>query len=728
GYTASEDFPYDPTGTPKNDNKTSLSPCPFPGCFGNIDAFVSVITPDGSNLRYSTCLGGNLSDAGTSIYLDKEPGDEGYVYVTGFTNSDNFPISDDAIQKLLNLGLPTTACDAFTVWYKPGTPVDRHALGYYYSSYLGGSNNDQGLGIASFFNGVNSTFYVTSWTQSTNFPIYPSITTTLKGGKDGFVTKFDATGISPVNVYSIYLGGAGNDEGKGIAVKNISVKEYAYITGVTYSTDFPQYPPTRFGGPIIAPWAYRNFGTTSYGDAFITKLEPEGKINWSTYLGGLNSDGGNGIALDDNNNIYITGYTSSSDFPSVNPIPGFKYKKSFQDVFITMVNANMASLNFSTFLGGTLDETGTGIAVMDPQNIFISGFTTSFDFPTSLNYPGVKSFNTMYDISGNHFAGWVDGFVVRINNAPTPAFPGANFTADKWAGSFDLTVNFTDTSTGSPTAWSWNFGDGTPILTGVQNPTHVYTAPGSFSVTLTVSNAIGTNSKIGGPVIVSAPPAPKITNCNSTVGITRVLLATNSTRTLSLLLWNTANGLSTYNVTMGFNDTRNTTFTGVYPPNWMPAPQFIFNPMSFGVPVYNVTFSGVDFNQTKSNFNVSLGCFQVKGTQEGESVLILKNYSLQDYGYNGITLTPYQNVTIVVRNLYPIPASNPNGNPTDMDLDNLYEDVNGDHQRNYLDVIWFFNNYGYISSLPEYWEFFDFNHNGVLDLGDTIGLFRIIYG
>jgi PKD repeat protein len=287
-------------------------------------------------------------------------------------------------------------------------------------------------------------------------------------------------------------------------------------------------------------------------------------------------------------------------------------------------------------------------------------------------------------------------------------------------------VNFTDTSTGSPTQWQWYFGDGSAIVSGVQNPTHVYTGPGSFFVTLTVSNALGTNSTIKGPINVSTPPAPKITNCNSTVGIDHILLATNSTRSLSLVLWFTQNGVSTYNVTMGFNDTQNVTFTGVSHPNWMPAPQFLFDPMSFGLPVYNVTFAGIDFNQTKSNYNVSLGCFQIKGNHTGESLLILKNYSLQDYGYNNITLDPrYANVTIVVRDLYPIPVNNTKY-PQDLDGDNLFEDVNGDGLANYGDVIDFFQNFFYIQA-TEYWEFFDFNHNGYLDLGDTIGLYKIIY-
>jgi len=714
GYTCSLNFPT-PNGTPKNANVSLISPCPFPGCLGNSDAFVAAIPPLGRSLPYATCIGGNNTDVGTAIALD--PASPGNVYVTGFTNSntsEGFPITGGAYQNLLNMGGSSSYCDAFVVHIPIGVASPT------YCSYLGGSDNDQGLGIAT--NGTS--YYVTGWTQSTNFPIN-LLPTFYSGGKDAFVSQF--TGLATLG-YSEYLGGAGNDEGRGITANNIAGQEYAYITGVTYSTDFPTQPLTgRLGGAAYAKW---NSGTTSYGDAFVTKLEPTGELNWSTYLGGINNDGGNAIALDGNNNIYITGYTSSNDFPSINPIPTFGTKHAFQDVFITMVNSNLTSLNFSTYLGGGLDETGTGIAVSDPQDIYISGYTTSYDFPTqSLVYPAVKSFITSGGIYGNHFAGWVDGFVVHMNNVPTPASPVANFTFTPSSGSFDLTVNFTDTSTGSPTLWQWYFGDGTPIVTEPPNLNplpHTYTAPGTYFVTLTVSNSLGTNSTIKGPITVTTPAAPKITNCNSTAGITKVLLATNSTRTLSLLLWYTQSGLSTYNVTMGFNDTQNVTFTGVSHPNWMPAPQFLFDPMSLGTDPYNVTFAGIDFNQTKSNYNVSLACFQVKGNKSGESVLILKNYSFEDYGYNYFNLTPrYANVTIVVKDLYPIPANN-TLYPKDLDGDNLYEDINGDGLANYQDVIDFFQNFFYIQS-TEYWEFFDFNHNGVLDLGDTIGLFHIIY-
>ena len=139
-------------------------------------------------------------------------------------------------------------------------------------------------------------------------------------------------------------------------------------------------------------------------------------------MGGTNNDGGNSIALDGLNNIYITGYTSSSNYPVVNPLPGFGVKHPFQDAFITEINQNLTSINFSTFLGGNLDDTGTGIAVSDPANIFISGFTTSYDFPTSTNNPTVNSFKVTNKFNGNQYGGWVDGFVTHINNVPTPAY------------------------------------------------------------------------------------------------------------------------------------------------------------------------------------------------------------------------------------------------------------------------------------------------------------------
>ena len=138
GYTSSLNFPV-VNGTAKNSNETTPFPCPFPGCVGNTDVFVVAIPPNGQTLPYSTCIGGNLTDVGTAIALDRDPGYPNDVYVTGFTNSLNFPTTFGPV---LNNGAATSASDAFIFEYQLGDPTP------YYSRFLGGNESDQGLGIA----------------------------------------------------------------------------------------------------------------------------------------------------------------------------------------------------------------------------------------------------------------------------------------------------------------------------------------------------------------------------------------------------------------------------------------------------------------------------------------------------------------------------------------------------------------------------------------------------
>ncbi len=733
GYTTSLNFPV-PNGTPKNSAIVAPYPCPFPGCLGQADAFVSVICPDGLSLPFSTCIGGNSTDVGTSIDIDRNPNHPGFVYVTGFTKSDNssFPISGDAYQPLLNKGASATASDAFIVNYQPGT-----AMPPTYSTYWGGEDNDQGLGIVSANNSV--TYYVTGWTQSTNFTTTPgAYWTANSGGKDGFVSRFTFPNTLD---YSTYLGGEGNDESRGIAVANISGAEYAHVTGVTYSNTFPvQNPFVPFGMP--------NFGTTSFGDAFITKLEPDGQLNWSTYIGGTNNDGGNGIALDSFNNIYLTGYTSSNDFPSVTPINGFSFKHPFQDAFIMEVNSNLTTVNFSTYLGGNLDETGTGIAVSDPVNIFISGYTTSYDFPTSTNYAGINSFKVTNKFNGNHYSGWVEGFVTHINNVPTPASPMANFTysiPSPW-GCLPIPVSFTDTSTGSPTSWQWNFGDGTANAT-VPNPVHWYSNGGTYTVRLTVSNTLGTSST-SQVIFVPTSASPMFTDSNSTTPINFIHIAQNGTRKVSLILAATPQGLSGYNLTLSFRNTTpplpwvpNTTvanITNVSRPEWIPQNVDIFQVSNLLVDGYNVTFQGADINLEidPGALNVRLANITIHGNQIGNSTLHINSTNLMtdDFGHNITLCPPDTNLTVYVERLQPLPGSIVPPAPfipTDPNGDGLYEDVNGDHVYNYYDVIDFFtylwwvtDNYGPITDdTNEYQPFFDFDQNGIVNYMDVITLY-----
>ncbi len=738
GYTTSLNFPVDPTGTPKNSNSTTPYPCPFPGCLGQADAFISAIPPDGLSLPYSTCIGGNLTDVGTSIAIDKSPNNLRYVYVTGYTNSPDFPLNNPVPLGLLNQGAPTSASDAFIVYYEMGT-----ALPAFYSSFWGGSDNDQGTGIATI--DVN-TFYVTGWTQSTNFTTTPAAYWTANsGGKDGFVSKFSwVTAPTPTIAYSTYLGGESNDECRGIAVANVGGSEYAHVTGVTYSNTFPIQNP-------FEPFDEPNFGTSQFGDAFITKLEPDGQLNWSTYMGGTNNDGGNSIALDSLRNIYITGYTSSSDFPIVNPVPGFGVKHPFQDAFITEINSNLTNINMSTFLGGNLDDTGTGIAVSDANNIFITGFTTSYDFPTSTNYPGVNSFKVTNKYNGNHYSGWVEGFVTHINNVPTPASPVANFTysiPSPW-GCLPIPVTFTDTSTGGPTSWQWNFGDGTANSTA-PNPVHSYSNGGTFTVTLTISNTLGTSST-SQVIYVPTSASPKFTMLNSTTGINDIHIPQNGTGRVSLYLAATPQGLSGYNLTLSFRNTTpplpwvpNTTvanITNVSRPEWIPQNVDIFQVSNVLYPLgdgYNVTFQGADINLAilPGALDVRLANITIHGNQIGNSTLHINstNMMTDDAGHNITLCPPDTNLTVYVERLQPLPGSIVPPAPfipTDPNGDGLYEDVNGDHIYNYYDVIDFFtylwwvtNNYGPITDdTNEYQPFFDFDHNGVVNYMDVITLY-----
>ena len=279
-------------------------------------------------------------------------------------------------------------------------------------TYLGGSSNDKGLGIAL---DSNRDIFVTGWSDSPDFYTLNAPYPLNQGGRDAFITEYSG---SDAPIYSTYFGGSGRDEGHGIALEN-NTNQYAYITGVTYSPDFPVVPEDN---PLTGPNTY----TSQFGDAFIAKFNPDSTINWSTRLGGPNSDVGNAITLDMNNNIYVTGSTNSIQiapnyFPIKNPLPNFGLKQAFQDAFITMVESNLSAYNFSTYFGGGLDETGTGIAVNDTTNIFVSGFTSSYDFPTW------NTFNVPSKYNGKNYGGWDDAFVMHITNLPTPAAPHADF-------------------------------------------------------------------------------------------------------------------------------------------------------------------------------------------------------------------------------------------------------------------------------------------------------------
>jgi PKD repeat protein len=753
GFTTSLGFPV-VNGNPKNANMSSTSPCPFPGCPGQADAFVSAISIDGSELIYSTCFGGNSTDVSTSVAIYPNADTEGdtYIYTTGYTNSDNFLVTGSPeYQQPFNNGASLVACDAFVTELAFGDPTP------VFSSYLGGSSNDQGFGIILNLTNVTpsstdyyNTVYVTGWTESPDFPTLHPFMTSNQGQKDGFVSKFlqdgAATNTFALN-YSTYLGGNGNDEGHGIAVKNIGGKEYAHVTGVTYSTNFPITSP---------PFIPKSSGVAQFGDAFITKLNPTGQTpNWSTYFGGNGNDAANGIALDMYNNILITGYTNSYDFPVKNAIPTFATKQPFQDAFVSMVNANRSSLNFSTYLGGNLDDVGTGIAVRNSGDIFVSGYTTSWDFPTSLNYPDINSFEIYGIYYGNQYPGWINGFVTKISNAPAPEKPVAkfNFSYSNSSGCLPVYVSFHDQSTGVPSTWLWNFGDGG--TSDLQNPVHPYYNAGPYYVTLIVTNALGTSDPYtGGPIVITIPASPKFTDANSTTAIGEIHVAQNGTRKVSLFLNATPEGLAGYNMTLSFRNTSSITppyvpdtvianITDVSRPGWVPEDVKYFTWSNLTFDSHNVTFQGIAIPAKQYdplNPNVRLANFTIMGNQLGNSTLHINSTNMMTnaFGFNMSLCPPDYNLTVYVERLQPIPGTitpyKLPETPQDPNGDGLYEDVNGVNGVNMLDVIdfanylWWITNFGQPidDSTNEYQRFFDFDRNGVVNFYDVITLYYSI--
>ncbi len=304
-------------------------------------------------LVYSTYLGGSGDDVGTGIAVDGA----GSAYVTGGTFSTNFPT-----QSLYQTTYQGGTSDVFVTKL---TPTGNALV---YSTYLGGSGRDWGTGIA--VDGAGSA-YVTGITTSTNFPTRSPYQAAFRGATfDTFVMKLAPAGNALT--YSTYLGGSTDDNvSSGIAVDGAGS---AYVTGYTSSTDFPTQSPYQ-----AALKGNRN--------AFVTKLAPAGNaLAYSTYLGGSAEDYGSGIAVDAAGSAYVTGRTTSTDFPTQSPYQAAHQGDFYGDAFVTKLTAAGNALVYSTYLGGFGDDYGNGIAVDAAGSAYVTGFTGSTNFPTQSPY------------------------------------------------------------------------------------------------------------------------------------------------------------------------------------------------------------------------------------------------------------------------------------------------------------------------------------------------------
>ena len=259
-----------------------------------------------------------------------------------------------------------------------------------YSTYLGGSGEDVGYGVAV---DAVANAYVTGYTQSTNFPTTAGVAQTANAGDyDVFVTALNPSGTLPV--YSTLLGGSQQDYGVGIAVDNSG---NAYVTGYTASSDYPHT------SGVLQP------GKGSGYDAIVTKLTSFGTIAYSTFLGGSADNYGLAIAVDAAGNAYITGDTASTDFPKTSDAIQTTVNGVF-NAFVTRLNATGTALGYSTYVGGSGFETGYGIALDLSGGAYVAGYTVSPDFP-------VTSGSAQATLAGGS-----DAFVLKMTQgSATPA-------------------------------------------------------------------------------------------------------------------------------------------------------------------------------------------------------------------------------------------------------------------------------------------------------------------
>ncbi|MEW5977242.1 MAG: DNRLRE domain-containing protein [Acidobacteriota bacterium] len=366
GSTYSTDFPTANAIQPSWGGGAPRSGRPY------LDAFVTKLSPAGNSLIYSTYLGGNNDDLGNAIIVDIE----GNVYITGSTKSPNLPVFS-AWQTTLR-----GVSDGFLA------KINAAGSAFVFSSYLGGTQDDWCVDVA-LDNQGNS--YVAGNTTSSDFPAVNALQPTyggagITGGGDGFVTKFNSSGTDVV--FSTYLGGNDSDSVASIAVDGWGK---VYVSGSTYSTNFPTVNSVQ---PVLGGNA----------DAFIASIVEAGNaFDFSTYLGGSDNDNASAVAIDPSGDVYVTGITTSANFPELNPLQSSP-TISYADGFIAKLVAG-TSLAYSTRFGGNGHDFPYGLAVDSSGSAYISGATSSTDFIRANSF------------QPNFGGGWLipyDAFVVKV--------------------------------------------------------------------------------------------------------------------------------------------------------------------------------------------------------------------------------------------------------------------------------------------------------------------------
>ncbi len=437
---------------------------------GDFDGVLFKLNPQGNALVYSTFIGGEDNDSTEGVAVDSS----GNAYITGGTRSNGFPVTATAFQSSR-----AGDTDAYL------TKLNSSGSAVLYSTLLGGGSTDRGSGVA-----VDSSgnAYVAGYSGSPDFPTQNAFQGFSGGSFDAFIARIDtnASGAASV-VFSTYLGGIGDDKAYGIAIDNGG--NNIYVTGQTSSNNFPLLNPAQpaFGGSF---------------DAFIAKISSTGTKIYTTYLGGTGDDRGTGIKVNSSGEAYVTGFTSSTNFPTAAPLQisnggGF-------DAFVAKLNSAGSAFLYSTYLGGSANESNTTsgtatnpIALDASSNAYITGFTSSTNFSTATPLQPAS-------------AGGQDVFVVKISDAAPAAdysisiSPGSRTVLPGGAATYTVTATPTGGFTGTISLGASGFSNDSSASF---NPTTiVITDASAKSSTLTVTTTAAT------------PPGTYALNINTTSG------------------------------------------------------------------------------------------------------------------------------------------------------------------------------------------------------------------
>jgi len=423
---------------------------------GDFDGVAFKLNPQGNGLAYSTFIGAEDNDSTEGVAVDSS----GSAYLTGGTKSQGFPVTGTGFQ---------TTRSGDTDGYLMRLNSTGTAL--IYSTYIGGSGTDRGSGVAIDSNG---NAYVAGYTSAPDFPTQDAFQNSFGGSFDAFVARIDtnASGAASL-IFCSYFGGTGDDKAYGVAIDN--GENNVYVTGQTSSNNLPLLNPAQpaFGGSF---------------DAFIAKISSAGTKIYATYLGGTGDDRGTGIAVNSAGAAYVTGFTSSTNFPTVTPLQianagGF-------DAFIAKLSPAGNAFLYSTYLGGSANEsntstgTSTSPLVLDASsNAYITGFTSSTNFPTAVPLQPAN-------------AGGQDAFVVKIADAtPAAAYsisisPGSRTVVPGGATTYTVTATPVGGFTGTISLSASGFSNDS---TASFNPTTiVITDASAKSSTLTVTTTAAT--------------------------------------------------------------------------------------------------------------------------------------------------------------------------------------------------------------------------------------------